>query len=148
VVIGDGPDRERVARDARDAGLGDALQMAGFMAWDDVAETLLRASALLLPSEREGFGLAVLEAAAHGVPSVVVAEPDNAAVELIEAGHNGLVCDGADPAELARAVLSLADPKSPDRARAWYEQASATYSVHAAADAHERLYDRLLAGRA
>ena len=38
------------------------------------------------PSRREGYGLVVVEAAARGVPSVVVADPDNAATELVQEG--------------------------------------------------------------
>ncbi len=49
-----------------------------------------RALCLLLPSRREGYGLVVVEAAARGTPSVVVAGEDNAAIELIEEGVNGL----------------------------------------------------------
>ena len=46
---------------------------------------------LVLPSRREGYGLVVIEAAAHGTPSVVVADPDNAAVELVTEGVNGFI---------------------------------------------------------
>ena len=45
----------------------------------------------MLPSRREGYGLVVVEACAAGTPSVVVADPDNAATELIEEGVNGFV---------------------------------------------------------
>ena len=50
-----------------------------------------RALCMLLPSRREGYGMVVVEAAAHGTPSVVVAGEDNAATELIEEGVNGIV---------------------------------------------------------
>src|SRR4051812_47664657 len=79
VLFGDGPERERVEAATRDAGVEGALELRGFAPWEEISETLTRGSALLLPTEREGFGLAVLEAAAHGLPSVLVAEPDNAA---------------------------------------------------------------------
>ena len=49
-----------------------------------------RALCLLLPSQREGYGLVVVEAAARGTPSVVVAGEDNAAVELIDGGRERL----------------------------------------------------------
>ena len=39
---------------------------------------------MVLPSRREGYGLVVVEAAARGVPSV--ADPDNAATELVQEG--------------------------------------------------------------
>ena len=49
------------------------------------------AACLALPSVREGYGLIVVEAAAHGCPAVVVDHPDNAAVELVVDGVNGIV---------------------------------------------------------
>jgi glycosyltransferase involved in cell wall biosynthesis len=72
----------------------------------------------------------VLEAASHGLPAVLVAEEDNAAVELVEEGRNGAVCGSADPAEQAEAVLALAaDPAIHERTRAWFDEHAATYSV-------------------
>ena len=59
---------------------------------------------LLLTSRREGYGLVVVEAAARGTPSVVVAGEDNAATELIEQGVNGFVCESADPGAIAEAI--------------------------------------------
>ena len=54
---------------------------------DSVHQAIRRASCLLLPSRREGYGLVILEASAVGTPSIVVRAPDNAAVELIEESH-------------------------------------------------------------
>ena len=51
---------------------------------------------MLLPSRREGYGMVVVEAAARGTPSIVVAGEDNAATELIEEGVNGFVAPSAD----------------------------------------------------
>jgi glycosyltransferase involved in cell wall biosynthesis len=59
---------------------------------------------MALPSRREGYGLVVVEAAARGVPSVVVAGDDNAAVELVTDGENGVVAPSAAPEDLAAAI--------------------------------------------
>ena len=56
---------------------------------------------------REGYGLVVVEAAAQGVPSVVVQSPDNAALELVEDGVNGVVARSTEPDELAAAILRV-----------------------------------------
>ena len=61
----------------------------------------------MLPSRREGYGLVVVEACAAGTPSVVVADPDNAATELIEEGVNGFVAPSASPEDLAAAILRV-----------------------------------------
>jgi glycosyltransferase involved in cell wall biosynthesis len=78
---------------------------------------------LLLPSRREGYGLVVVEAAAHGTPSVVVAGPDNAAVELVQDGVNGVVAPDISPAALAAAIARVAEGGEAMRARTrrWFE---------------------------
>lgn len=146
VVYGDGPERERVELAA--AGLpGGAFELAGFMGERELAEAMLRASALVLPTTREGFGLVVLEAAAHGLPSVLVDEPDNAAVELLESGEAGVVCPDAEPATLAAAVLRLAhDPEAHDRARAWFDAVRERHSPASAARELRNLHARLRGG--
>jgi glycosyltransferase involved in cell wall biosynthesis len=49
----------------------------------------------------------VIEAAAHGTPSVVVAGVDNAAVELIQEEVNGFVAADDDPETIARAIVRV-----------------------------------------
>jgi glycosyltransferase involved in cell wall biosynthesis len=51
--------------------------------------------------------MVVVEAAAAGTPSVVVAAPDNAAVELVDEGENGFVAPSARPEDLARAIARV-----------------------------------------
>lgn len=142
-IYGDGPDRERVERAvASDA--PDAVDVAGFVAPGALAAAMLRARALVLPTRREGFGLVVLEAAAHALPSVLVDEPDNAAVELLASGEAGIVCTDAEPATLAAAVLRLAgDPEAHDRARAWFDSVRERHSPSAATAALRDLHARL-----
>jgi glycosyltransferase involved in cell wall biosynthesis len=106
-ILGDGPARSEVLRLIAQYGLDSAVEAPGFVAEDQLRNTLRRALCLALPSRREGYGLVVVEAAALGVPSVVVLGPDNAATELVEEGQNGAVADSVEPAELAAAILRV-----------------------------------------
>jgi glycosyltransferase involved in cell wall biosynthesis len=106
-LVGDGPDRDEVLRLVADYGLQDVVDVPGFIAAEEVDRLMRQALCVLLPSRREGYGLVVVEAAAHGTPSVVVSGPDNAAAELIADGENGFVAASADPAELAAAVVRV-----------------------------------------
>jgi len=134
-IFGTGPEREHIEAEAQRLGVAASVRFAGFAEWSELSGAMLRARALVLPTEREGFGLVVLEAGGHALPSVLVAEEDNAAVELIDEGVNGRVCTSADPAEQARAVLALAaDPAIHERTRAWYESHRERYSVSTCAD--------------
>lgn len=104
-ILGDGPERERVLSLVRQEGLGEVVSAPGFVSGERVDAALQGALCMLLPSKREGYGLVVLEAAARGTPSVVVAEPDNAATELVEEGVNGFVSPSANPGDLADAIV-------------------------------------------
>ncbi len=100
-IFGDGPQLP----DVRAAiGTDTTIEAPGFVDGERVENTLARACCLVLPSIREGYGAIVVEAAAVGVPSVLVAAPDNAAVEHIEHGVNGYVVPDASPEALGDAI--------------------------------------------
>ena len=106
-ILGDGPERADVVRLATELGLDGAVEVPGFVSTETVEEMMGRALCMLLPSRREGYGLVVIEAAARGTPSVVVAGPDNAAVELIVEGENGFIAPSAAAEDLAAAILRV-----------------------------------------
>jgi glycosyltransferase involved in cell wall biosynthesis len=107
VIFGDGPERPRVLDAIAEHRVDDLVTAPGFVPAAELESTLRRALCMVLPSRREGYGLVVIEAAAQGVPSVVVAHPDNAAVELVEDGVNGIVAASADPRALAAAIAQV-----------------------------------------
>ena len=108
-IVGDGPDRPEVLRLVTELGLDGLVDVPGFVSTETVRQLMGRSLCILLPSRREGYGLVVIEAASAGSPSVVVAGPDNAAVELVEEGVNGFVVDDASPQALAAAILRVHD---------------------------------------
>jgi glycosyltransferase involved in cell wall biosynthesis len=103
-LLGDGPERDEVLRLRSQYGLDDALDVPGFVSAERVESALSRALCMVLPSRREGYGMVVIEAAALGTPSVVVADPDNAAADLVSDGENGYVAPSAAPEDLATAI--------------------------------------------
>ena len=108
-IFGDGPDRATVLEQIADRGIGTFVEAPGFVDQERIDNRLTRALCLLLPSSREGYGLIVVEAAARGVPSIVVAGPDNAATELIDEGVNGFVAQSASPDALADAIIQVSE---------------------------------------
>jgi glycosyltransferase involved in cell wall biosynthesis len=115
VIFGAGPELEDVrAAIARHDAAG-FVETPGFVEEDVVQDTLARATCLLLPSTREGYGMVVIEAAAKGVPTVLVAAEDNAATEHIDEGVNGFVAPDLSPAALAAAVVAAHDGGAPLR---------------------------------
>lgn len=61
---------EVIAREARDRGVADRVHHLGFIPYADVRAVLCGSSALVFPSEFEGFGLPILEAQCLGVPVI------------------------------------------------------------------------------
>jgi glycosyltransferase involved in cell wall biosynthesis len=107
VIAGDGPARDVIQRDAERFGLVDAVDVRGFVPEPELDEILRGALALLNLSRREGVGLAVLDAASRGVPSILCAGPDNAAVDLIEPGANGAISPSTAADDVASAILRI-----------------------------------------
>lgn len=105
VIAGSGPETEAARRATDAAGVANAVRFVGRVPDDELERLLTTAAVLVNPSVREGFGLVVAEAAAHGTPSVVVAGEDNAAAELVADGENGFVAASASPEVLAAAIV-------------------------------------------
>jgi glycosyltransferase involved in cell wall biosynthesis len=141
-IYGDGPDRPRVQELIDELGLDGACEAPGFVPRERLERALLRALCLVLPSRREGYGLVVVEAAARGVPSVVVGAPDNAAVELIEEGENGVVARSAEPGDLAEAILRVheAGPALRSTTAAWFARNARRLSLEQSLETVLRSY--------
>ncbi len=93
VIIGDGPERERLEALVRDLGLEKNIDFTGFLDDYDEAIALMKSSKVFAsPSTREGFGMAALEANACGLPVVTVQHRMNAVCDLVTEG-TGLVCE-------------------------------------------------------
>ncbi len=101
-IFGDGPDRPKVL-----AALTDGIEAPGFVDHEVLETSMARALCLLHPSRREGYGMVVVEAAAMGVPTVLVTHPDNAATELLEDGVNGVLAASDAPEDLADAIVRV-----------------------------------------
>ena len=141
-LLGDGPERPEVLRRIAAAGLGPSVEAPGFVDADEVEHTIHGALCLVLPSRREGYGLVVAEALALGTPSVVVAGPDNAAVELVEEGENGAIARSASPEDLGEAILRVHRGGAELRrsTRAWYERNRERLSIEASLEAVVEAY--------
>ena len=107
--LGDGPDRAALDAAIAEHGLQGIVSAPGFADAETLDAEMRRALCMLLPSRREGYGMVVVEAAARGTPSVVVAGEDNAATELIVEGVNGTIAQRADAAALAEAIARVHD---------------------------------------
>jgi len=145
-IFGDGPDRDAVLRQIAEHDLGAFIDTPGFASRERLDHALARALCLVLPSSREGYGLVVVEAAARGVPSIVVAGADNAATEHIEEGVNGFVAPTSSPDDIAGAIVRIweAGPALRESTARWFEDHAAELSLTGSV----ALVSRLVAGTA
>jgi glycosyltransferase involved in cell wall biosynthesis len=70
------------------------------------------AKVFVFPSAREGFGIAVLEALACGLPVVTTSAPDNLAQHLVARSSRSIICDSSAPAVAAAVKRILAERAS------------------------------------
>jgi glycosyltransferase involved in cell wall biosynthesis len=107
VFYGDGPEYEALQATIAEHDADSFISAPGFADGETVDADMRRALCVLLPSEREGYGMVVVEASAHATPAIVVAALDNAAVELVQDGVNGKVAGSADPDTIADAIVEV-----------------------------------------
>lgn len=137
VVLGDGPTSAQVDAAIRSVDGENWTSRPGFVSEDRLDELMGTAAVLVNPSRREGYGLVVVEAAAHGTPVVLVADEGNAATELIDQGRNGFVATTPTASDVAAAIIAavLGGPNLRETTRSWYEDAVTTRTVERTADA-------------
>ncbi|TDI32600.1 MAG: glycosyltransferase family 1 protein [Acidobacteria bacterium] len=103
LLAGEGPARQDLERLRDELGLGPAVEFLGWR--DDVRGLLQGADVYWMPSLREGFGLACVEAMACGLPPVVSSA--GGLPEVVEDGVSGMVVPPLADDRLAEATLKL-----------------------------------------
>ena len=92
-VIGNGPQHADLTAAVVDLGIGDLVQLrTDVVDQSELYAHLKSARIFVLPSVREGFGIAVLEALACGLPVVTTSHPDNLA-RLLDVPTAGVLCE-------------------------------------------------------
>jgi D-inositol-3-phosphate glycosyltransferase len=111
VVLVGGPSGSEVGAPGRLDGLADALGVAGHVRMEppcpqrELADWYRAATAVLVPSHSESFGLVALEAQACGTP--VVAAAVGGLRTAVRDGYSGVLVDGHDPSVWARVLGEL-----------------------------------------
>lgn len=144
VIFGDGPERKLVERLVAERGLQDVIELPGFVDGARIDETMSRALCMVLPSRREGYGMVVVEAASWGTPSIVVADPDNAATELLDDRRNGIVAASTSPEDLAGAILEIHEQGMALResTAAWFQRNAPRVALSRSAEQVAEIYAR------
>jgi N-acetyl-alpha-D-glucosaminyl L-malate synthase BshA len=108
LLVGDGPERDKMERICRELGTSDDTRFLGKL--DAVEEVLSVADLFLMPSEKESFGLAALEAMACEVP--ILSSNAGGIPELNINGVTGFVSDVGDVQDMKEKALFILDEKN------------------------------------
>jgi teichuronic acid biosynthesis glycosyltransferase TuaC len=127
LVVGDGPERAALERDAATLGLAGRVHLTGRLAPADAAREARRGSVFVLPSVDEAFGVAYVEAMAGGVPAIGCRGEDGPE-EIAAAGGGIRLVAPRDPDDLARAIDELL--AQPERRAASSVAARANVAEH------------------
>jgi glycosyltransferase involved in cell wall biosynthesis len=120
LIVGEGTERDALARLARDLGVADRVRLLGPVPHARMAEIYSAGDILILASTREGWPNVLLEAMACGTPAI--ATPVWGAPEVITQPAAGRLLPDATPEALAASVRDLlADRPDPGQTRAYAE---------------------------
>lgn len=140
LIGGDGPEHDALRQHTERAGVGDDVQLLGRLSPEQVAGYMSRATAVVVPSRSEAFGIVALEAWRSGAPLVMTSR--GGAAEFVHDGVDGILVDPTDVAALSAALLRVlgdADLRNVLRARARERVSQFTWA--AVGDQYQALYD-------
>ena len=129
VIIGEGPEEESLPRLARELGIDGRVSFRKPVAEREELFALMKsAGVFVLPSVREGYGMAVAEAIACGVPVVTTDHPDNHAQHLVAPYPKGFLSPPTATGLAAAIGQALRGPTTPpdglDESLDWSAKAS------------------------
>lgn len=114
-VAGVGDRKEALERLVTELRLGDVVRLLGFVPDDDLPALYTAADVFVLASRRydllvEGFGIAVVEASASGLP--VIGTRSGGIPEAVREGVTGVIVEPDDPASVATAAIRLLEDEA------------------------------------
>lgn len=146
IVGGEGTDRPRLERLARDLGIGERVHFIGYLPEAELPALYRLADVYLMLAPVELQSISTLEALASGIP--VVAAEAGALPELVRTGHNGYLVPPADPDAAGAAVLSLlADTSRREMMGGISRRVALSHDLQHTITAYEQVFEEARAGR-
>jgi len=142
LLVGEGPELSKIICKVTQMGLTDRVIFCGKQ--NDVAQVISLADIMLLPSEKESFGLVALEAMACGVPTV--ASNAGGIPELITHGETGFLAPIGDTEQMAEYAIRLLNEPALYSAvsKKCLERATTQFCSERIMAQYERIYYRVL----
>jgi glycosyltransferase involved in cell wall biosynthesis len=143
-IVGDGPDRDKLEKEALALGVAERVKWHGQLPQAALAPMYQQASAVVVPSIEEGLGLVAVEALLCETP--VVAFDSGGLRDVIQHEKTGLLVKPNDPAELARTLDNLLarDGSGSDLGRAGRLYALSAFAPESAARRYAEIYRQVV----
>ncbi len=141
IMVGQGPEREMAEELVHDLGLEEKVLFLGES--HEIDKVLSYSDLFLLPSEKESFGLAALEAMVNGVP--VISTNTGGLPEVNKQGFSGFLSDVGEVGEMAANAIRILENdetlrKFKDNAR----KQAFVFDVYSVVPLYEDLYQKAL----
>lgn len=142
LLVGEGPELTKIQFKIKNMGLEDRVHFLGKQ--EDVAQVISMADVLLLPSEKESFGLVSLEAMACGVPTI--GTNAGGIPELVTHGETGYLSDIGNVEEMAEGAIKLLTDEALHEQfkKACLQRARHDFCNDSITDQYESIYYRVL----
>jgi N-acetyl-alpha-D-glucosaminyl L-malate synthase BshA len=139
LLVGDGPERPKMEILCREFGLCDDIRFLGKL--DAVEELLSVCDLFVMPSEKESFGLAALEAMACEVP--VISSNTGGLPELVIQGECGFMSNVGDIEDMAKNALFILQTENLPRFKAAALARAKEFDIHKILPLYEAFYDQV-----
>ncbi|MBS1950482.1 MAG: N-acetyl-alpha-D-glucosaminyl L-malate synthase BshA [Bacteroidetes bacterium] len=140
LMIGDGPERSGAEQLCREIGICDDIRFLGKL--EAVEEVLSVADLFLMPSEKESFGLAALEAMACEVP--VISSNSGGLPELQVQGVTGFMSNVGDIEDMTRKALFILDKNNLPSFKASALKRAQEFDISNILPQYENYYQQIL----
>ncbi len=141
--IGDGPELPALEALADELGVGDHVTFTGTLLGPDVPSAFAESDVFVLPSRSEGFGVALIEALATGLP--VVATRSGGPADIV-GPDDGVLVEAGDASALAHGIADVVANLDRFDTQRIAMRAAERYSPEAVGTRLVRLYREVLAG--
>jgi N-acetyl-alpha-D-glucosaminyl L-malate synthase BshA len=139
LLVGDGPERQKLEIQTRELQLEQDVRFLGKL--DAVEELLSVCDLFVMPSEKESFGLAALEAMACEVP--VISSNTGGLPELIQQGVNGYMSNVGDVEDMAEKAMIILRPENLPAFKAAALARAKEFDIHKILPLYESFYHQI-----
>ncbi len=140
LLVGDGPERSHIEQLCRELGTCEDIRFLGKL--EAVEEVLSVADLFIMPSEKESFGLAALEAMACEVP--VISTNTGGLPELNVHGQTGFMSEVGDVEDMTKNALKILDKKNLSTFKSNALKRAKEFDISNVMPLYEQVYDRVL----